>query len=72
MFPQTVLNDMFTHTSKWHDLFGCTDDINAIASRHVECVALLSNRNAGKGNYITLDVDLDDYYRIKDEYQKIK
>ena len=34
---------------------------------HTECVALLSNRNAGKGNYITLDVDLDDYYRVKND-----
>ena len=34
---------------------------------HVECVALLSNRNAGKRNYITLDVDLDDYYRVKND-----
>ena len=34
---------------------------------HVECVALLSNRNSDKRNYITLDVDLDDYYRVKND-----
>mgnify|MGYP006988874613 CR=1 FL=1 len=33
----------------------------------VECVALLSNRNADKKGYITLDVNLDDYYRIKND-----
>ena len=36
-------------------------------SSQTESVALLSNRNADKKGYITLDVNLDDYYRIKND-----
>ena len=39
-------------------------DINFISSCHVECVCLLSNRNARKSSCVTLDVEMDDYYRI--------
>ena len=33
----------------------------------VETVCLLSNTNKKKDSYITLDVEMDEYYRIKNE-----
>ena len=58
---------MFPHTDGIMDMFPHTGDIHTAVSGHVECVALLSNRNADKKGYITLDVNLDDYYRIKND-----
>ena len=36
------------------------------ASSHVECVCLLSNKNAKLKDYVEIGVDAEDYYRIKD------
>jgi hypothetical protein len=36
-------------------------------SCHVECVCLLSNKNAKPKDYVEIGVDADDYYSIKDE-----
>ncbi len=41
---------------------------NIISSCHVETVCLLSNtQRPKKESYITLDVETEDYYRIKNE-----
>ncbi|MCR5023183.1 MAG: hypothetical protein K6A90_02460 [Lachnospiraceae bacterium] len=43
-------------------------DINLEQSSHVETVCLLSNtQRKKKESYITLDVEMEDYYRIKNE-----
>ena len=55
--------DIFPHTYPL-DLFPCTVDIQAIVSTHVETVCLLSNRKPD--TKVRIDVDLEDYYRIKD------
>lgn len=59
---------MFSYTSSVIDKFSITTDIQAIVSRHVETVCLLSNtQRKKKESYITLDVEMEDYYRIKNE-----
>lgn len=62
--------EMFGHTVLAYEIFGRSVDINAIVSRHVETVCLLSNRKPDAR--VKIDVDLEDYYRIKDEQKKIK
>ena len=53
------------------DLFPRTSgaaDIKIDVSSHVETVCLLSNtQRSKKESYITLDVEMEDYYRIKNE-----
>ena len=53
------------------DLFPRTSgaaDIKIDVSSHVETVCLLSNtQRPKKESYITLDVEMADYYRIKNE-----
>ena len=53
------------------DLFPRTSgaaDIKIDVSSHVETVCLLSNtQRPKKESYITLDVEMEDYYRIKNE-----
>ena len=61
--------DMFPTTGRV-DMFPPTDDINLINSTHVETVCLLSNRKPDAR--VKIDVDLEDYYRIKDEQKKNK
>lgn len=53
------------------DMFPQTDELSDIkmnVSSHVETVCLLSNtQSKKKESYITLDVEMADYYRIKNE-----
>ena len=42
----------------------CTDMFPGTV--HVECVCLLSNKNAKRKEYVEIGVDADDYYKIKD------
>jgi len=49
------------------DNFPLTDDIQAIVSRHVETCCLLSRKDVNKSSYVSLDVEMEDYYRIKKE-----
>ena len=44
-------------------------DIHLEQSSHVECVCLLSNKNAKRKEYVEIGVDAEDYYRIKDYEQ---
>jgi hypothetical protein len=41
--------------------------INLISSCHVEVVCQLSNQRRRPDSYVKLEVDAEDYYRIKDE-----
>lgn len=41
-------------------------------TEHVETVCLLSNTQKKKESYVTLDVEMDDYYRIKGEGKSTK
>ena len=53
--------DLFPRTSE-------AADIQTDVSSHVETVCLLSNtQSKKKESYITLDVEMADYYRIKNE-----
>ena len=45
-------------------------DIHSVFATHVETVCLLSNRKPDAR--VKIDVDLEDYYRIKDEQKKNK
>ena len=45
-------------------------DIHCVFATHVETVCLLSNRKPDAR--VKIDVDLEDYYRIKDEQKKNK
>lgn len=53
------------------DMFPLTDELSDIkmnVSSHVETVCLLSNtQSKKKESYITLDVEMAYYYRIKNE-----
>ena len=67
-----IIVDNFPTTGKRHDKFGQTRkddfDILNVHSCHVETVCLLSNtQRPKKESYITLDVEMKDYYRIKNE-----
>ena len=55
--------DMFPQTN-------VLSDIKMNVSSHVETVCLLSNRKPDAR--VKIDVDLEDYYRIKDEQKKNK
>ena len=64
--------DMFPF---WQDMFpqtGTEPDINQKVSCHVETVCFLSNTQKKKESYVTLDVEMDDYYRIKGEGKSTK
>ena len=61
---------MFPHTDGILDKFPHTGDIHTAVSGHVETVCLLSNRKPDAR--VKIDVDLEDYYRIKDEQKKNK
>ncbi len=38
-----------------------------LSQNDVECVCLLSNKNAKWKEYVEIGVDADDYYKIKDD-----
>lgn len=42
-------------------------DIQVPHSSHVEVIALLSNRERKPDSYVRLSLDMNDYYRIKDQ-----
>jgi len=66
--------DKFGHTSKTHDKFGQTRkgnfDIHNVHSCHVEVVTLLQLSNRKPDAKIRIDIDLEDYYQIKDKKQR--
>ena len=47
-------------------MFPYTDDINLIATRHVETVCLLINQNAKAKHHVNVGIDAEDYYKIKE------
>lgn len=49
----------------WRDVIEIVDIFSYTI--HVETVALLSNTPGKKESYITLDVEMEDYYRIMSE-----
>ena len=52
------------------DMFGRTvtaTDIQMDVSSHVETVCLLSNRKSKPDTHVDLTLDMEDYYRIKDQ-----
>lgn len=67
MFPTTGISiDMFPHTDGILDMFYHMGDIHSGVSGHVESIALLQRvSNTRKASSITLDVDMNDYYRIR-------
>ncbi|MDT3844339.1 MAG: hypothetical protein LIV11_07165 [Bacillota bacterium] len=69
MFATTdTLVEMFPHIDGILDMFSHTGDIHNGVSGHVETGYLLSNiQSKKKESYITLDVEMADYYRIKNE-----
>ena len=68
MFPTTGKSvDMFPHTDGILDMFPHTGDIHTAVSGHVEsCVLLERVSNRKSDAKIRIDVNLEDYYRIKD------
>ena len=45
--------------------------IKIISSSHVEVVCQLSNHRRRPDSYVKLEVDAEDYYRIKDGENKV-
>ena len=70
MFPQTddfwICFRKQRKVSKSIDMFPYTDDINLIATRHVETVCLLINQNAKAKHHVNVGIDAEDYYKIKE------
>ena len=56
---------MFPHTDGNLDMFPHTGDIHTAVSGHVESIALLQRMSNTRPKAITLDVEMEDYYRIK-------
>ena len=68
MFATTdTLVEMFPHTDGILDMFPHTADIHNGVSAHVECVSLLQRMSNTRERTITLDVEMEDYHRIKNE-----
>ena len=66
IFPTTGISvDMFPHTDGILDIFPHTGDIHTAVSGHVEVVSLLQRVSNTRERTITLDVDMEDYHRIK-------
>ena len=65
MFPQTAQTRkrlwICSHKQK------NSKDIQPIVSSHVETVCLLSNRKSKPDTHVDLTLDMEDYYRIKDQ-----
>ncbi len=53
-------------------MFPHTIDINDIASRHVETVVLLNNKNVKPKDYVEIGIDAEEYYKIKDSEKESK
>ncbi len=71
--------DMFPQTAKirkrlWICSLDCKidKDIQPIRSSHVETVCLLSNRKSKPDTHVDLTLDMEDYYRIKDQEKTVK
>lgn len=45
-------------------------DSNIVSSCHVEAVSLLQKMSNTRERTITLDVEMEDYYRLKNETEK--
>ena len=43
------------------------NDVLSVLSCHVETVCLLSNRKSKPDTHVDLTLDMEDYYRIKDQ-----
>lgn len=57
-------------TKNAFDMFPRTDiafDVLPVYSCHVETVCLLSNRKSKPDTHVDLTLDMEDYYRIKDQ-----
>lgn len=66
MFATTdTLVEMFPHTDGILDMFPHMGDIHNGVSGHVEVVSLLQKMSNTRSKEITLDVDMEDYHRIK-------
>lgn len=66
MFATTdTLVEMFPHTDGILDMFPHTGDIHNGVSGHVEVVSRLQRVSNTRPKAITLDVEMEDYYRIK-------
>ena len=50
----------------------CSVNIIIIHSTHVETVCLLSNRKSKPDTHVDLTLDMEDYYRIKDQEKTVK
>ena len=76
LFPRTHKGKNRCVLRKKHALINSREpllksDINLEQSSHVETVCLLSNtQSKKKESYITLDVEMEDYYRLKNETEK--
>ena len=56
------------------DMFPQTDELSDIkmnVSSHVETVCLLSNRKSKPDTHVDLTLDMEDYYRIKDQEKQL-
>ena len=56
---------MFPYTAR-------RDDVLSVLSCHVETVCLLSNRKSKPDTHVDLTLDMEDYYRIKDQEKTVK
>ena len=64
---------MFGDTFSTHDIFGFTDDINAIVSRHVENVILLSHQKSTEYVQIPYEPETKTVHAFRDAtYKEIK
>ena len=52
------------------ELFSRSPDIHNGVSRNVEVVSLLQKMSNTRERTITLDVEMEDYYRLKNETEK--
>jgi 23S rRNA (uracil1939-C5)-methyltransferase len=66
--PGTLARDIKYLTANGYEFVECTPVDQFPWTTHIETVCLLSNtQRKKKESYITLDVEMEDYYRIKNE-----
>lgn len=64
--PESLARDLQLFKKKGYRVVECQPVDMFGWTGHVECVVLLSNKNAKSKNYIEIGVDAEDYYKIKE------
>ena len=65
--PKTLCINLDSFRANGYEIKSVKAFDNFPMTKHVEACCLLSRKDVNKRSYVSLDVEMEDYYRIKNE-----